>query len=410
MGSNFSINTDRLMRRIFTLAEIGATENGGVCRLALSDEDRAGRDQFIHWCEELDCTIRIDDIGNIFARKEGAEPHLPALLFGSHLDSQPTGGKYDGSMGVLAGLEVIETIIDQNISHDHALEVVSWTNEEGARFSPAMLGSGYFAGVFDAEYAFSRNDKNQKRLDREIERIGYDGEKLSPRPAYKAFFEIHLEQGPILENSGADLGVVTGVQGIRWYDVTVLGTETHAGPVPMPMRDDPVQKAIRLMSDIFELAENFEPHARATIGTVETSPSVRNTVPGSVKFTVDIRHPEAKILNQMHAQFQKICRDASQVDLNEIWHSPPVHFHDGCIDIIKRSADKMGVSSQPIVSGAGHDAVYVNNILPTGMIFTPCRNGISHHPTEFVEQKHIEAAANVLLQSILETANKDYKL
>jgi len=407
MYSNLRINIERMMRRIHELAEIGATEDGGVCRLALSDEDRAGRDQFIKWCEELDCTVRIDDIGNIFARKEGAYPDLPAVLFGSHLDSQPTGGKYDGAMGVLAGLEVIETIRNNNISQDHPLEVVSWTNEEGARFSPAMLGSGYFAGLFDAEYAFSREDKDQKRVDHEIERIGYNGKKHSPRPGYKAYFEIHLEQGPVLENSGDDLGVVTGVQGIRWYDVTVLGTETHAGPTPMPLRDDPLQKAIRLLDGIFELAEDFAPDSRVTIGSVETVPGVRNTVPGSVKFSVDIRHPEPGTLTRMHSRLTQICKSLPKANLKEIWHSSPVHFHDGCIEIIESSAENLALSSRRIVSGAGHDAVYINRVMPGGMIFTPCKDGISHHPDEFIEQKHIEAAANVLLHSVLKTAKKE---
>lgn len=410
MKSRPGITLSRLMHRIEELAKIGARDDGGVNRLALSNEDQAGRDLFIKWCIEIDCEIRIDEIGNVFARKEGTYPELPAVLFGSHLDSQPTGGKYDGTMGVLAGLEVIETIQSQQIPHDHSLEVVSWTNEEGARFSPAMLGSGYFAGVFDAEYAFSRKDSEAKRVDDELKRIGYKGESLSSRPNYKAYFEIHLEQGPILEYSGDDLGIVTGVQGIRWYDVSVLGTETHAGPTPMLMRDDPVQKTIRLQSKIFELAETYSPQGRVTIGSITTKPGVRNTVPGSVMFTVDIRHPENKILNQMHKDLQQICRSTSKVLLTDIWHSPPVLFHDKCVEVIDKSAEALEISRQPIVSGAGHDAVYVNQVIPSGMIFTPCKNGVSHHPTEFVEPDHIETAANVLLHSVLQTANKEFIL
>lgn len=407
MKSSPKITLSRLEQRIEEMAMIGAREDGGVNRLALSDDDRAGRDLFIEWCKEVGCEVRIDEIGNIFARKEGTNPDLPTVLFGSHLDSQPTGGKFDGAMGVLSGLEVIETIRDLKISHDHSLEVVSWTNEEGARFSPAMLGSGFFSNEFDAEYAFSRKDSEGKRIDEELKRIGYKGIQISPRPNYKAYFEIHLEQGPVLEHSGVDLGVVTGVQGIRWYDVFVHGTETHAGPTPMIMRDDPVQKTIQLHSKIFELAETYSPQGRVTIGSIQTKPGVRNTVPGSVLFTVDIRHPENSALNQMHKDLEQIC-NSSKVLLTDIWHSPPVLFHDKCAEIIDKSAEALGISRQPIVSGAGHDAVYVNQVIPSGMIFTPCKNGISHHPEEFVEPSHIEAAANVLLHSVLQTAKKEF--
>lgn len=406
------INENRLWDRIHTMAQIGGTQKGGVCRVALSDEDKKGRDLFIEWCEALGCTVRIDLMGNIFARRAGDQEHLPPLLIGSHLDSQPTGGKYDGAYGVLAGLEIFETLNDHKITTQFPIELVSWTNEEGARFSPAMLSSGVFADVFSLEYAYSRTDKEGKTVAQELERIGYKGQDPIAKNTYFASFELHIEQGPILEAAKKSVGVVTGVQGIRWYDLIVVGEETHAGPCPMTLRKDPVQKAMFLLQEIYGLVNDFGEDTRVTIGDITTTPGVRNTVPGKIAVTVDIRHPDPETLEKMHRQLQTITKrehgnNGVSVVLKEVWHSPPVRFNTHCINAVRTAVKTLKVPSLEMVSGAGHDAVYLSKIMPTSMIFIPCKDGISHNENESITKEDAVNGTNVLLHAIL-NLNSDF--
>jgi len=399
------INEERLWQRMMEMAKIGATSKGGVNRVALSDEDKAGRDLFIAWCKAANCTIEIDNMGNLFAKRAGKDNSEPTILIGSHLDSQPTGGKYDGVYGVLAALEVIETLNDQNIITESPIVIVSWTNEEGARFAPAMIGSGIFADVFTLEYAYSRKDNEGKTLGNELERIGYKGTDQPNKKQYKASFEVHIEQGPILEAEEKQVGIVTGVQGIRWYDLTITGKETHAGPSPMSYRKDPMKAALPLLQKVYAIADKFAPEAKVTIGYANASPGVRNTVPGKLDISLDLRHPDEAILKQMDEQLQAIAQENQQdgirVNLNEIWYSPPVVFDENCIAAVEKATKDLDISARKMVSGAGHDSVYIVRKMPTSMIFIPCEDGLSHNELEHAEQEDVYAGANVLLHTVL---------
>ncbi len=400
------IKGERLWQRLMTMAEIGATPKGGVCRVALTEEDRRGRDLFIQWCREANCTISIDQMGNIFARRAGLSSDLPPVLIGSHLDSQPTGGKFDGVYGVLAALEVVETLNDQQIETPAPLEIVSWTNEEGARFAPAMIASGVFAGVFDLAYGWSREDAEGHSLGQALQQIGYMGDAPMGNRPIKAAFELHIEQGPILESEGKAVGIVTGVQGIRWYELIIEGKETHAGPTPMSHRRDPVQGMIPILRRIYELAAKNAPHGRATIGHIQAEPGVINTVPGRLSIQVDLRHPEAAILDEMHSTLQQIVTSecaARQLkgQVNEIWYSPPVAFDPDCITAVREAVKTVDTSAMEIVSGAGHDAVYLARVAPTSMIFIPCEDGLSHNELENATKEDVFAGANVLLHAVL---------
>ena len=407
-----NINSDRHWSRLMELATIGATSKGGVCRVALTDQDRAGRDLYIKWCKKAGCDIDIDQMGNIFARRAGKIDSLPPIMMGSHLDSQPTGGKFDGAYGVLAGLEVIETLNDHQVETNHPIEIVSWTNEEGARFAPAMVSSGVFAGVFTLEEAYSCTDKQGKKLGDELERIGYKGPTPVGNRPYSATFEIHIEQGPILEQSGHTVGVVTGVQGIRWYDLVLYGKETHAGPTPMAWRVDPVRSATDILQGLYKLADTYGPNARITVGYLDANPGVKNTVPGSLKVSIDMRHPNERTLIAMHNDLKFMIREhlqSSKVtgDLKEIWYAPPVRFDEHCIEAVRGAAKKLGIPSKEMVSGAGHDAVYVSKVAPTSMIFIPCKDGLSHNELESIELEHAVDGTNVLLHAVL---NMDQQL
>lgn len=403
------IDNSRLWDRLMAMAEIGGTPKGGVCRVALTDEDKAGRDCFIRWCEAAGCRVEIDQLGNIFARRPGLDNSRPPVLIGSHLDSQPTGGKYDGAYGVLAALEVVETLNDLGIVTECPIELVSWTNEEGARFTPAMVASGVFAGAFSLEYAYSRMDKDGKSLGEELGRIGYKGSVPVGNRPYTATLELHIEQGPILEIEGKSVGVVTGVQGIRWYDLVLTGKETHAGPSPMSFRADPVKAAIPVLEQIYALAEQHGPQARATIGYLDASPGVKNTVPGTLTISVDLRHPDTSVLSDMDMALKAIVaneQSKSKVgfDLRDIWYSPPVAFAPRCIQAVQRASHILDVPALEMVSGAGHDSVYISRVAPTSMIFIPCKDGLSHNELESIEPQDAFNGANVLLHATLELA------
>lgn len=405
------INGDRLWKRLMEMAQIGGTSNGGVCRVTLTEEDRKGRDLFIEWCKEAGCSIEIDQMGNIFAKRAGKNNSLLPVMMGSHLDSQPTGGKYDGVLGVLAGLEVLETLNDLDITTDHPIEIVSWTNEEGARFAPAMISSGVFAKEFSLEYAYSRKDKEGFLLGQELEKIGYKGSFPVGNRPYKATFELHIEQGPILEAEEKSVGIVTGVQGIRWYDLTFNGQETHAGPSPMSYRKDPVKEMLPFMTRVYNFEEEFGKHARITTGNLIASPGVRNTVPAKLTISLDLRHPDTETLTAMDIALKKLITDFNntnkvQVDLQEIWYSEPVYFDDECVSAVRDAVAVLNYPAMELVSGAGHDSVYVSKVAPTSMIFIPCENGLSHNEKENIKKKDAIQGTDVLLHAVLKLARQ----
>jgi N-carbamoyl-L-amino-acid hydrolase len=349
-------------------------------------------------------------MGNIFARRYGTNDALPPVITGSHIDTQPTGGKFDGNYGVMAGLEVIRTLNDAHYRTLRPIEVVVWTNEEGSRFAPAMIASGVFAGVFDLEYGLSRADADGKTIGEELRRIGYAGDAAVGGRSVAAFFEAHIEQGPILEAEGKTIGVVEGVQGIRWYEVTVTGQEAHAGPTPMRRRRDALVGTARMVAAVNRAALDNQPYACGTVGMLSVSPNSRNVIPGKVRFSIDLRHPDETVLNRMGAELEVECariadENGLELDFKEFWYSRPVKFDTECVAAVKNAAEKLGFASQSIISGAGHDAVYLSRVAPTAMIFVPCKDGISHNEIEDAEPRDLAAGCAVLLSAIVERAN-----
>ena len=404
--STIRINGQRLWGSLMEMAKFGATPKGGCNRQTLTDDDKRGRDQFIDWCESANCSITIDAMGNIFARRPGQDNELAPVIIGSHLDTQPTGGKFDGVYGVLAGLEVIRTLNDHSVETKCPLEVVTWTNEEGARFSPAMIGSGVWAGVFDLDYAYSRKDKNGKALGGELKRIGYLGDiPARPKPITAAF-ELHIEQGPILEMEDLQIGIVSGVQGIRWYDLIIDGKACHAGPTPMNGRQDPFMGIYKIIDRLYQLIDQHGPLARITFGDIKAEPGSRNTVPERLVMTIDIRHPEASILDELDASLKKIVLEETEKlklvgTVKDEWASAPVQFDKNCITAVTKAVEILDYSHKEMFSGAGHDSVYISHVAPTSMIFIPCEGGLSHNEAENVKPEDIEAGANVLLHAML---------
>jgi beta-ureidopropionase / N-carbamoyl-L-amino-acid hydrolase len=405
------VNGQRLWDSLMEMAQIGATAKGGVCRLALTDLDKQGRDLFVRWCTEAGCTIKIDRMGNVFARRAGRDDTLSPVITGSHADSQPTGGKFDGIYGVLGGLEVIRTLNDHNVQTDRPLEVAIWTNEEGSRFAPAMVASGVFAGVFTLEYGLSRADVDGRTMGQELERIGYAGtEPVGGRPIHAAF-ELHIEQGPILEAEGKTIGVVHAAQGQRWYEVVFTGQESHAGPTPMPRRKDALLGAAKVIDRVNRIGHAHAPYACATVGMVQVYPNSRNVIPGRVFFTIDIRHPDDAVLKQMDAEVRAAVAESAAeakvevTKLEQIFYYAPVPFDRACVDSVRAAAQRFGYSHRDIVSGAGHDACYLAKVAPTSMVFVPCIGGISHNEIEDAKPEWIEAGCNVLLHAMLGRAD-----
>ncbi|MEH6579521.1 MAG: M20 family metallo-hydrolase [Amphritea sp.] len=402
-------NGDRLWRRLQEMGEIGGTENGGCNRQALTDEDKAGRDLFVSWCKQAGCSITVDSMGNIFARRPGRNNNLPPVITGSHLDTQPTGGKYDGVYGVLAGVEVLETLQENGIETEHPIEVVVWTNEEGARFSPAMIGSGVWSGAFSEEYGHSRMDKDGNTIGKELQRIGYLGEQPAQAKEIQAAFELHIEQGPILEHEGKQIGIVSGVQGMRWYDLTIEGQPCHAGPTPMTVRKDPMMALGPILERLYKLADQNGPWARATFGDINAEPGARNTVPERIILAVDLRHPDQQVLQEMDLEFRRIVEEESAKQgvtstVRDEWNSPAVSFNPDCIAAVRDAVSELGYSNMELFSGAGHDSVYVSTVAPTSMIFIPCEKGISHNEAENVDPEDVGAGCNVLLHAMLNSA------
>ncbi|HVF35017.1 MAG TPA: Zn-dependent hydrolase [Candidatus Saccharimonadia bacterium] len=407
-----AVNGQRLWDSLMEMAKIGATPKGGVCRLALTDLDRDGRNLFVRWAKEAGCTITVDRMGNVFARRAGRDESLAPVITGSHADSQPTGGRFDGIYGVLGGLEVIRTLNDANIETDRPIETVIWTNEEGSRFAPAMVASGVFAGVFPLEYGLSRADVDGRTMGEELQRIGYAGDApVGGRPIHAAF-ELHIEQGPILEAEGLTIGVVTHAQGQRWYEVVFTGQEAHAGPTPMPTRRNALLGAARVIELVNEIGFRHAPFACATVGMLQVHPNSRNVIPGRVFFTIDLRHPEDAVLAQMDAELrQGLVRIAVETKLEttqfeQIFYYEPITFDPACVASVRAAATRFGYSHRDIVSGAGHDACYLSKVAPTSMVFVPCVGGISHNEIEDATPEWIEAGANVLLHAILGRAER----
>jgi len=407
--SNFRIDGARLWDSLMEMARIGATAKGGVNRLTLTDLDRQSRDLFIDWCKAAGCTIAIDRMGSIFARRAGADETLPPVMVGSHLDTQPTGGKFDGALGTLAALEIVRTLNDLDIRTRHPVEIAMWTNEEGSRFAPAMVASGVFSGMFDLAYGLSRKDTEGKTLGTELERIGYAGtEPVGGRPVH-AFFELHIEQGPILEEAEIDIGVVTHANGQRWYEINLEGVESHAGPTPMDRRKDALLGAARIIELVNAIGLANEPHACATCGMIEASPNSRNVIPGHVFLTVDFRHPDDEKLTAMDAALRTGVEAIAQrtrlkCTLDQVFHFPVKRFDASCVAAVREAAGRLGYSHRDIASAAGHDAVYMARVAPAAMVFTPCIGGISHNEAEDMTPAWATAGCDVLLNAVLAKA------
>jgi len=403
------INGPRLWTSLMDLARIGATDKGGVKRLALTDLDRQGRDLVVQWAKEAGLGITVDKIGNVFMRREGANPALPPIVTGSHIDTQPTGGKFDGNYGVLAGLEVVRTLNDLQIRTEAPIEVAFWTNEEGSRFVPVMMGSGVFCGAFSLETAYAARDVDGLSVGEELARIGYRGEQTPGEHPIGAYFETHIEQGPVLEDADKVIGVVPAVMGLSWYDCTVEGMEAHAGPTPMHLRRDALQVATKIMQETVAIANRYPPYGRGTVGMVQVFPNSRNVIPGRVKFSIDLRNVNDALLNTMHEEISAFVERTRKetglaITLERVSYYPPCPFHPDCVGAVRNAAAKLGYSTMDVVSGAGHDAIYVARLAPAGMIFVPCKDGISHNEIEDAQPAHLEAGCNVLLHAMLERA------
>ena len=407
--SRLRINGERLWASLMELAQIGATPKGGVCRLTLTDLDKQGRDLVTRWAREAGMSVTIDKIGNGFMRRPGRNNSLPPIMTGSHIDTQPTGGKFDGNYGVLAGIEVVRTLNDLGIETEAPIEVAFWTNEEGSRFVPVMMGSGVFAKAFTLEHAYAARDTEGKSVGEELARIGYIGSEEPGQHPIGAYFETHIEQGPVLEDNDITIGVVQGVLGIRWFDCTVTGMEAHAGPTPMALRKDAMQVAAPIMQEVVATALRHAPHGRGTVGMVHVHPNSRNVIPGRVKFSIDLRNSTDAVVDQMADEVKAFAARLSQqsglsVKIELVSSYSAIGFHADCIHAVARAAQQLGYSNMPVVSGAGHDAVYMAKLAPSGMIFIPCKDGISHNEIEDAKAEHITAGCNVLLHAMLERA------
>jgi len=390
------------------MAKIGATEKGGCCRLALTDLDKQGRELYIHWATEAGCTIKIDEIGNIMATRPGTDSSLAPVGTGSHLDTQPTGGKFDGVFGCLSGLEVVRSLNDLGITTKHPIEISVWTNEEGSRFAPAMMGSGVVSGRFSLQEILDKTDENGIRLGDELKRIGFAGDHPVRERQFHAFFETHIEQGPYLEDENKEIGVVTGGQGQRWFNATLTGRESHVGTTPMHLRKDALICASHLVIKVEEIAKTHPPGC-GTVGFMQVGPNSRNTIPGVISLSIDMRHPNDDELTAMDTELKAYITELSElagieIDLDPFWYYEPIQFNQDCIEAVRTSTQDLGYSYMDIIAGAGHDACYVSDFAPTSMIFTPCLDGISHNEIEFTTLEQCEAGCSVLLNAMVRMA------
>jgi len=408
-GENLRINPDRLWDTIHEIAKIGPGVAGGSNRQTLTDDDAKGRDLFQSWCDAAGLTLGVDEMGTMFARREGTEPNLDPVYVGSHLDTQPTGGRYDGVLGVLSGLELVRSLNDLGIKTRRPIVIVNWTNEEGARFAPAMLASGVFAGIHTLDYAYGRKDPEGKTFGDELKRIGWVGaEKVGARKMH-AYFEYHIEQGPILEAEHKQIGVVTHGQGLWWLEFTLTGKEAHTGSTPMNLRVNAGLAMARIFEMVQTVAMDNQPGAVGGVGQVKFSPNSRNVLPGTVVFTVDIRSPELAKLNAMRARIEaeapKICAALGvKCAVEAVGHFDPVTFDPALVARVRSAAERLGYSHMNIISGAGHDACWTNRVAPSTMIMCPCVDGLSHNEAENISKEWAAAGADVLLHAVLETA------
>ena len=403
---NLTIDPERLWDDLMQTAKIGGTPKGGICRLTLTEPDREVRDWFKARAQALGCAVTVDDMGTMFARRAGQRADVPPIAIGSHLDTQPTGGKFDGALGVLAAIEALRTLREAGYETFAPIEVVNWTNEEGARFAPALIASGVFAGVFSRDWAAARADRSGETFGAALEKIGYRGPEKCGNHKLSAFFELHIEQGPYLEAEGKDIGVVTGVQAMRWYEATVTGQDTHAGTTPMPRRHDALLAAARLVEAV-NAAARRTPGAVGTVGLLEVKPGAPNVVPGEVFFMIDMRAPDPAALDRMESDIAQAAKKQEaelgvQIAVKNIWTQPPQPFDADCIAAVREAALVSGFTTRDMISGAGHDAAYVARVAPAAMIFVPCKDGISHNEAEYSSKEQCAAGAQVLLQAVLD--------
>ncbi len=404
-----NINGRRLWGSLMEMAGIGPGVAGGCNRQALTDADAEGRALFGKWCEEARLKIGVDTMGNMFALREGVDPDAPGVYVGSHLDTQPTGGKYDGVLGVLAALEIMRSLNDMDACTRHPVVAVNWTNEEGTRFAPPMLASGVFAGVHTLEWAYAREDADGQTFGDELARIGWIGNEETGVRAMRAYFELHIEQGPILEAENASIGVVTHGQGLSWLQVTLIGRESHTGSTPMPMRVNAGLGMARITQAVDEIALQHAPLAVGAVGHCDVYPNSRNIIPGKAVFTVDFRHPEKSVIEVMERELrvraERIAADMGlQMDISQVGQYDPVAFDMDCVSTVRAAAEQLGYSHRDLVSGAGHDACWISRVAPAAMVMCPCVGGLSHNEAEEISPEWAEAGANVLFNAVLATA------
>ncbi|MFT6657672.1 Zn-dependent hydrolase [Maritalea sp.] len=408
-GTNQRINSDRLWDSLMEMAKIGPGVRGGNNRQTVTDEDGEGRHLFRKWCEDAGMSMGVDQMGNMFMRHEGTDPDALPVYVGSHLDTQPTGGKYDGVLGVLAGLEIIRTLNDLNIKTKHPIVVTNWTNEEGTRFAPAMLASGVFAGMHTQDWAYDREDHDGLKFGDELARIGWKGEEKVGDRKMHAFFELHIEQGPILEAEGKEIGVVTHGQGLSWTQFTITGKESHTGSTPMPMRKNAGLGMARILDLVDKVAWDHKPDAVGAAGHIDVYPNSRNVIPGKVVFTVDLRSPSLATIEEMEQQVaigaMKICKEMGlKIEIEKVGGFDPVEFDEKCVTAVRNAAERLGYSHRSLISGAGHDACWINRTAPTAMVMCPCVDGLSHNEDEDISQDWAAAGTDVLFHAVVETA------
>ncbi len=408
-AANMQIDADRLWDTIHAMAEIGPGVAGGSNRQTLTDADAEGRALFRKWCDEAGLSMGVDELGNMFARREGTDPDALPVYVGSHLDTQPTGGRYDGVLGVLAGLELVRTLNDLGVKTKRPIVVTNWTNEEGTRFAPAMLASGVFAGTYTKDWALGREDAEGLKFGDELARIGWKGEEKVGDRKMHAFFELHIEQGPILEAEEKDVGVVTHGQGLRWIQCTVTGKASHTGSTPMPMRRNAGRGLAQITELVHEIAMKHQPNAVGAIGHIDIHPNSRNVIPETAVFTVDFRSHVLETLEAMvrelHERAPGLCEALGCSFEAEVAGAfDPPAFDADCVDAVRRAAERLGYSYKEIVSGAGHDACWINSVAPTAMVMCPCEDGLSHNEAEKISKEWAAKGANVLMHAVVETA------
>jgi N-carbamoyl-L-amino-acid hydrolase len=409
MGENLKVNGARLWDSLMDMAKIGPGVAGGNNRQTVTNEDSAGRHLFKDWCEAAGCTMGLDTMGNMFATRAGTDPDALPVYVGSHLDTQPTGGKYDGVLGVLSGLEIIRTMNDLDIKTKHPIVVTNWTNEEGTRYAPAMLSSGVFAGLHTQDWAYARVDADGKKFGDELKRIGWQGDEAVGARKMHAFFELHIEQGPILEAEGKDIGVVTHGQGLSWTQITIIGKDAHTGSTPMPMRKNAGLAMARILDKVDQIALSHAPHAVGAAGHIDVFPNSRNVIPGKVVFTVDFRSPDLSVITDMEARLRtegQAIADAMgmEIEFEKVGGFDPVTFDEGCVGAVRDAAERLGYSHMNLISGAGHDACWINRVAPTAMVMCPCVGGLSHNEAEEISSEWATAGTDVLMHAVLETA------